>query len=343
MPMPVTATSGRPRWSRRSPAHALILVSRSSRAAAQPVDQRRPRRASGRPVTTPASAGRRAASRASSTAVGGNSRRSTAPARPARHWPGTAPRRRGRSAPVARTGAAGARRQHGALLAGRRPRARRAGDHGGVGGHRAAPSAAKVLGDGVSTSPGVAPAAAGCTAGEPGDRRRRRAPRRGSRSPAPGRRRPSPATRPPPCAGARPDRREGRRAERAAAARTAAACPRARHVGAADQDRCRPARPRMRAQRDAHRVDAGRLLAHEGARGAGDAVHDRDVAGQQVGQLRQEQRRPQVGRQPLVQEGVAARRAAAAGRGSGRRPRRRARRRRRRRSGACARAARGRP
>ena len=41
-------------------------------------------------------------------------------------------------------------------------------------------------------------------------------------------------------------------------------------------------------ERDAHRIDARRLLAHEGARGAGDAVHDRDVAGEQVGELRQE-------------------------------------------------------
>ena len=57
-------------------------------------------------------------------------------------------------------------------------------------------------------------------------------------------------------------------------------------------------------ERDAHRVDAGRLLAHEGARGAGDAVHDRNVAGEQVGELRQEQRRPQVAHQPFVEEGA---------------------------------------
>ena len=39
---------------------------------------------------------------------------------------------------------------------------------------------------------------------------------------------------------------------------------------------------------DADRVEAGTLLAHEGPRSAGDAVHDRDVAGEQIGQLRQE-------------------------------------------------------
>src|ERR1700730_18218007 len=35
-----------------------------------------------------------------------------------------------------------------------------------------------------------------------------------------------------------------------------------------------------------HRVDARRFLAHEGARGADDAVDDRDVAGEQIRQLR---------------------------------------------------------
>ena len=54
--------------------------------------------------------------------------------------------------------------------------------------------------------------------------------------------------------------------------------------------------------RDPHGVDAGRLLAHEGARGAGDAMHDRDVAGQKVGQLRQEQGRAQVAHQAFVDE-----------------------------------------
>ena len=56
-------------------------------------------------------------------------------------------------------------------------------------------------------------------------------------------------------------------------------------------------------QRDAHRVDAGGFLAHEGARRAGDAVHDGNVAGQQIGELRQKQRRPQVAHQPFVEEG----------------------------------------
>ncbi len=53
---------------------------------------------------------------------------------------------------------------------------------------------------------------------------------------------------------------------------------------------------------DSHRVDAGALFAHEGAGGAGDAVHDRDVAGEQVRELRQKQCRPQVAHQPLVEE-----------------------------------------
>ena len=93
-------------------------------------------------------------------------------------------------------------------------------------------------------------------------------------------------------------------------------------------------------ERDAHGVDAGRLLAHEGARGAGDAVHDRDVAGEQVGELRQEQRRPQVAHQPFVEEGVGIGGLAQAGEDRCCRPRCRARRRRPRRSCPCARAAR---
>ena len=57
-------------------------------------------------------------------------------------------------------------------------------------------------------------------------------------------------------------------------------------------------------ERDPHRIDAGGLLAHEGARGAGDAVHDRDIARKQVGQLRQEQRRAQVAHQAFVEESI---------------------------------------
>jgi hypothetical protein len=40
----------------------------------------------------------------------------------------------------------------------------------------------------------------------------------------------------------------------------------------------------------------GPFLTHEGARGAGDAVDDRDVAGEQIGELSQKQRRPQIAR-----------------------------------------------
>ena len=55
-------------------------------------------------------------------------------------------------------------------------------------------------------------------------------------------------------------------------------------------------------QRNPRRVDAGGFLAHEGARGAGHAVDDGDVAGEQVGELGQEQRRPQIVHQPLVEK-----------------------------------------
>ena len=49
-------------------------------------------------------------------------------------------------------------------------------------------------------------------------------------------------------------------------------------------------------------ADAGDLLAHEGARRAGDLVDDRDVAGDEVGELRQEERRAEVVGQALVEE-----------------------------------------
>src|SRR6185437_16748359 len=52
-------------------------------------------------------------------------------------------------------------------------------------------------------------------------------------------------------------------------------------VGAADQ-RDLALAGRDARERDLQRVDAGELLAHEGARGASDAVHDRHVAGEQV-------------------------------------------------------------
>ena len=55
-------------------------------------------------------------------------------------------------------------------------------------------------------------------------------------------------------------------------------------------------------KRDTHRIDAGEFLAHEGARGAGHAVHDRDIAGEQIGELRQEQCRAQIAHQPLVEK-----------------------------------------
>ncbi len=54
---------------------------------------------------------------------------------------------------------------------------------------------------------------------------------------------------------------------------------------------------------DAHRIDAGGFLAHERARGAGDAMNDGNIAGHQVRELRQKQCRPQIVHQPLVEEG----------------------------------------
>lgn len=50
--------------------------------------------------------------------------------------------------------------------------------------------------------------------------------------------------------------------------------------------------------------DAGPFLAHEGARRTGDLVHDRNVAGEQVGQLCQEQGRPEFGGQLLVEQDI---------------------------------------
>ncbi len=57
-------------------------------------------------------------------------------------------------------------------------------------------------------------------------------------------------------------------------------------------------------ERHAHGVDAGGLLAHEGARGAGDAMHDRDVAGEQIGQLREEEGGAQAVHQLFVDVGL---------------------------------------
>ena len=55
-------------------------------------------------------------------------------------------------------------------------------------------------------------------------------------------------------------------------------------------------------RRGVDRRNAGAFLAHEGARGPGDLVDDRDIAGEQVGELRQEQRRPELRRQLLVEQ-----------------------------------------
>ncbi len=57
---------------------------------------------------------------------------------------------------------------------------------------------------------------------------------------------------------------------------------------------------------DANAVHARGLFPHEGARGADDAVHQRDIAGEQIGQLRQKQRRAQIAHQPFVEKNVRA-------------------------------------
>ena len=81
-------------------------------------------------------------------------------------------------------------------------------------------------------------------------------------------------------------------------------------VGAADQHDVALAGGDPRTG-DAHGVGAAGFLAHEGARRADHAMHDGDIAGQQVGQLRQEQRRTQIAQQMLVQIGARVRRPSA--------------------------------
>ena len=61
--------------------------------------------------------------------------------------------------------------------------------------------------------------------------------------------------------------------------------------------------PRLKpGTRDAHGIGAGGFLAHERARRAAYAMHDRDGAGQQVRELGQKKRWTQIRREPLVEE-----------------------------------------
>ena len=76
-------------------------------------------------------------------------------------------------------------------------------------------------------------------------------------------------------------------------------------IGAADQGQLALTGGDARL-RDADAVDARGLFSHEGARGADDAVHERDIAGEQIGQLRQKQRRAQIAHQALVEKNVRA-------------------------------------
>jgi len=55
-------------------------------------------------------------------------------------------------------------------------------------------------------------------------------------------------------------------------------------------------------QRNPRRVDARSFLAHESARRSRNAVHDGNVAGQQIRQLRQKERRAQIVHQPLIKK-----------------------------------------
>ena len=56
--------------------------------------------------------------------------------------------------------------------------------------------------------------------------------------------------------------------------------------------------------RNSHRVDTGRFFAHEGARRSGDAVYDRNVAGKQIRELSEEQRRAQRAHELFVEKGL---------------------------------------
>ena len=144
-----------------------------------------------------------------------------------------------------------------------------------------------------------------------------------------------PSTMPPPCRLARPDAGERLLPQQLAHLVVQQHVGPLRVVRAADQEQVALAGGDARAG-DADRVGAGGFLAHEGARRTDDAVHDGDVAGEQVGELRQEQRRAQVGQQVLVEVRAGIRAPWAARTGLRRPPRSRARRRRRPRSCPCA-------
>src|SRR5262249_23763788 len=76
---------------------------------------------------------------------------------------------------------------------------------------------------------------------------------------------------------------------------------------AADEDDV--ALPRFDARKAGpHPATASRFLPHKGARGTGDAMYDRNIAGKQIRELREEQRGPQVAHQPLVEKRARVRR-----------------------------------
>ena len=253
--MPVMATTGRPCLSRRSPAMPLFLVcprgagglSRRSleRMSIRPAPP--PRRASGRPRSPPrASACRRTASRCRRVRSAGTACRSTAPSPPARHWPGTAPRCPRRSgwrwpAPRAPRPASASRSSP---VAGSAPIAPEM--HGGAtAGSQSDLSASRCPAHAAVTSPGLRRLRPECTAVNRRIAAWRRAPRRAALLLSTRNSAREPSTMPPPCAGALPHRRDRPRLQQHAAQLEQQQHVRALGIaGAADQERCRPARPR---------------------------------------------------------------------------------------------------
>ena len=152
-----------------------------------------------------------------------------------------------------------------------------------------------------ATSPGLAPGAIGGDAGEPRRAAWRRARAACSRASSTRKAPPLPRMKPPPSAGRSQTPANGALPEKAAELVDQEHVRPLGVVGAADQEDVGLAGGDA-GMGDADRVDAGLLLAHEGARGAGDAVDDGDVAGEQVRELGEEQRRPQVAHQALVEE-----------------------------------------
>ncbi len=149
--------------------------------------------------------------------------------------------------------------------------------------------------------PGLAPAPAGEHRARAGHRGLVRAPRHARALRARGRRRPSRASRRRPFRAA-PRPRSARRARpsrapastRITSFRSASTAPPTRKMS--------PWSAAMRRAAISTALTLAALLAHEGARRARHLVDDGDVAGDEVGELRQEKRRAEVVGEPLVDE-----------------------------------------